>query len=140
MHVPDKVPPNLASDPLHALNGLRIVPSPGELTQPLDPLVPTRARSPSHSLPLVVLLVARRPSLERVENWVHASWRLSKPCLISLINKGHFIFRFNSQEDRDSIIDQSPFLFDKKKLLLLPWTPRQSEDSWPDITPVWIHL
>ncbi|KAJ8630519.1 hypothetical protein MRB53_023842 [Persea americana] len=94
----------------------------------------------SFSFSAIGPFAGRRPSLERVEHWIHASWRLSRPCLISLTDKGHFIFRFNSQEDRDSTVGQSPFPFDKKKLLLLPWTPGQSEDSWPAITPVWIRL
>ena len=27
---------------------------------------------------------------------------------------------------------------DKRKLLLIPWSPSQDEDLWPAVTPVWI--
>lgn len=81
-----------------------------------------------------------RPSLERLEQWIHASWHLSRPYLTSLTDIGHFIFRFNSKEDKDSTVGQSPFLLDRKKLILLPWSPGQSEESWLAITPVWIRL
>ena len=37
------------------------------------------------------------------------------------------------------MVSQSPLLMEKKKLLL-PWSPRQNEDSWPAITRVWIRL
>lgn len=84
--------------------------------------------------------VGRRPSLEILEQWVQSAWRLSKPCLISLTEKGNFIFRFNSSEDRDCLVSQSPLFMAKRKLLLIPWTPGQDEGNWPAITPVWIRL
>lgn len=38
------------------------------------------------------------------------------------------------------MVSQSPLFMEKKKLLLLPWSLGQSENSWPAITPVWICL
>ncbi|KAJ8622355.1 hypothetical protein MRB53_030884 [Persea americana] len=32
--------------------------------------------------------VRRQPSVEGLEHWVHSSWRLLRPCLISLMEKG----------------------------------------------------
>lgn len=84
--------------------------------------------------------VGRRPLLEQLEQWVKSTWHLSKPCLISLAEKGNFIFRFNTPEDRDCLISQSPLLMDKRKLLLQPWLPGQDESSWPKISRVWIRL
>eukprot|EP00268_Persea_americana_P027436 TRINITY_DN26813_c0_g1_i2.p2 TRINITY_DN26813_c0_g1~~TRINITY_DN26813_c0_g1_i2.p2 ORF type:complete len:145 (+),score=19.61 TRINITY_DN26813_c0_g1_i2:484-918(+) len=49
--------------------------------------------------------------------------QLSRPCLISLIEKGNFIFRFNNQEDGDGLVCQSPLRMGNKKLLLRPWSP-----------------
>ncbi|KAJ8636810.1 hypothetical protein MRB53_011077 [Persea americana] len=94
----------------------------------------------SFSFSAIGKFVRRWPSLEELENWVQRSWRLSRPCLISLTEKGFFLFRFNSPEDRDILISQSPLMMDKKKLLLQSWSPRQNEESWPAITPVWIRL
>lgn len=36
------------------------------------------------------------------------------PSLISLTEKGHFLFRFNSMDDRDCLVNQSPLIMDKK--------------------------
>ena len=94
----------------------------------------------SFSFSTIGKFVGRWPSLEVLEQWVLASWRLSMPCFISLIEKGHFLLRFNSLEDRDILVSQSPLLMDMKKLLLQSWSPGQDGDSWPAITPVWIRL
>ncbi|KAJ8628514.1 hypothetical protein MRB53_021821 [Persea americana] len=84
--------------------------------------------------------IGRRPSLEAVEKWVESSWRLSRPCLISLTVQGNFIFRFFSKEDREALVGSSPLLMAGKKLLLRPWSPGQDESSWPSVAPVWIRL
>ncbi|XXG47701.1 hypothetical protein AAC387_Pa02g2301 [Persea americana] len=94
----------------------------------------------SFSFSAIGKFVGRRPSLEALEHWVQSSWRLSRPCLISLTEKGFFLFRFNSPEDRDILISQSPLMLDRKKLMLQSWTPGQNEESWLVITPIWIHL
>ncbi|KAJ8632849.1 hypothetical protein MRB53_026185 [Persea americana] len=47
--------------------------------------------------------VGRRPSLEAVEQWVISLWRLSRPCMISLTEKGNFIFRSDSKEDKEEL-------------------------------------
>ncbi|KAJ8644313.1 hypothetical protein MRB53_006061 [Persea americana] len=72
----------------------------------------------SFSFSAIGRFVRRRPSLERLKRWVHASWSLSRPCLSSLTEKGNFLFRFNSPEDLSSM----------------------NEDSWPTVSSVWIRL
>ncbi|XXG82852.1 hypothetical protein AAC387_Pa10g0738 [Persea americana] len=94
----------------------------------------------SFSFSAIRKFVGRRPSLEALVQWVHSSWRLSKPCLILLTKLGHFLFRFNTMEERDVLVSQGPLFMGKRKLLLHPWSPRQDESSWPVVTPVWIRL
>ncbi|KAJ8617469.1 hypothetical protein MRB53_013655 [Persea americana] len=87
----------------------------------------------SFSFSAIGKFVGRRPSLEVLEQWVLASWRLSMPCFISLIEKGHFLLRFNSLEDRDILVSQSPLLMDMKKLLLQSWSPGHLSGKFPFI-------
>eukprot|EP00268_Persea_americana_P038971 TRINITY_DN38603_c4_g1_i1.p1 TRINITY_DN38603_c4_g1~~TRINITY_DN38603_c4_g1_i1.p1 ORF type:complete len:234 (-),score=26.72 TRINITY_DN38603_c4_g1_i1:171-872(-) len=94
----------------------------------------------SFSFTAIGKFVGRRPSLERLEQWVYSSWRIARPSFISLTERGHFLFRFSTKEERDSPINQRPLHMDRKKLLLLPWSPGQDEDVWPAVTPVWIRL
>lgn len=57
--------------------------------------------------------------------WSDGSWKLSRPCLISLTEKGNFLSRFNSKEDRDGLTCQSPLQMEKKETPpspLVPWT------------------
>ncbi|XXG45984.1 hypothetical protein AAC387_Pa02g0929 [Persea americana] len=81
-----------------------------------------------------------RPSLEALKQWVHNSWSPSKPSFISRTEKGHFLFRFSSKEDRDLMVSHSPLLMDRRKLLLQSWSPSQDDASWPVVSPVWIRL
>ncbi|KAJ8633511.1 hypothetical protein MRB53_026847 [Persea americana] len=46
----------------------------------------------------------KRPTIEWVEQHVQAYWNFSRPCLISLTEKGYFLFRFNSGEDKDHLL------------------------------------
>ncbi|KAJ8616148.1 hypothetical protein MRB53_035520 [Persea americana] len=83
--------------------------------------------------------LGRRPLLE----WVEApsrDWNLSRSCTVSLTAKGNFIFRLNSEADRDHILSLSPITMAKRKLQLLPWHPGQEETNWPTIVPLWIRL
>ncbi|XXG45155.1 hypothetical protein AAC387_Pa02g0315 [Persea americana] len=84
--------------------------------------------------------VGRLPSLEGLEQWVQTSWSLSRHCLVSLTERCFFLFRFNTKEDRDCLVSQSPLLMERKKLLLQPWSPGQDVSSWLAVTPVWIRL
>ena len=61
----------------------------------------------------------RRPYLEWVEQHTHQSWNLPIRSLISLTDKGSFIFRYDSPQDKDSLLSFSP----------LPWTQKASSSS-----------
>lgn len=83
--------------------------------------------------------LGKRPLLEWVEERARG-WNLSSPCTVSLTKKGNFIFRFNSEMDRDHLLSLSPLTMDQKRIKLLPWHPGQDEDEWPSIVPIWIRF
>lgn len=85
-------------------------------------------------------LLGKRPAVEWLTQQDSSKWNLSKPCLISLTERGHFLFRFNSKEDRDLVLPKSPILLQSKKLHLLPRSPGQGYFEWPSLRPVWIRL
>eukprot|EP00268_Persea_americana_P001034 TRINITY_DN103089_c0_g1_i1.p1 TRINITY_DN103089_c0_g1~~TRINITY_DN103089_c0_g1_i1.p1 ORF type:complete len:201 (+),score=19.25 TRINITY_DN103089_c0_g1_i1:51-653(+) len=91
------------------------------------------------SFALIGRFAGRRPSIEWMEDKAKL-WSLSRPYVVSLTNKGYFISRFNSLEDKVSILSLSPLSIDKKKVVFLPWSPGQDEAAWPSIAPVWIRL
>ncbi|KAJ8638920.1 hypothetical protein MRB53_015614 [Persea americana] len=62
----------------------------------------------------------KRTTVEWLTLQANSSWNLSKPCLISLTNKGHFLFRFSSKADKDLAISRSPYSLQNRKLHLLP--------------------
>ncbi|KAJ8627657.1 hypothetical protein MRB53_020964 [Persea americana] len=93
----------------------------------------------SFSFAVIGKFAGKRPSLEWVEEKAKF-WALSSPCMISLTIKGHFIFRFNSLEDKTYILGLSPLSLEKKKIFFLPWSPGQDEMAWPSTAPVWIRL
>ncbi|KAJ8629856.1 hypothetical protein MRB53_023179 [Persea americana] len=104
------------------------------------PLQMVNTSKQSFSFSAIGKFVGRRPSLEALEQWVTSSWSLTRPCLISLTEKGNFIFRFYSKEDRDDLVGHSPLIMDRRKLLSQPWSPGQDESIWLSETPIWIRL
>lgn len=82
----------------------------------------------------------RRPIVEWLTLQDNSHWNLSKPCLISLTDKGHFIFRFSSKEDKDLALSKSPQILQNMKLDLLPWSSSQGPFEWPNLHPVWIRI
>ena len=100
----------------------------GKLTMKI-PLQMINLSKESFSFSAIGKFASKRPSLKALELWVQNSWRLSRPYLISLTEKGNFLFRFNSSEDRDSLVLQSPIFMVRKKLLLLPLALGQDESS-----------
>lgn len=48
--------------------------------------------------------LGKRPIVEWLSQQANSFWNLSMPCLLSLIDNEHFLFRFSSKEDRDSAL------------------------------------
>lgn len=92
----------------------------------------------SFSFAVIGRFVGKRPSLEWVEEKTK-SWAFSRPCMVSLTIKGHFIFRYNSPEDKSHTLSLSPLRMDRRKLLQSR-SPGQEESEWPSLAPVWIRL
>ncbi|KAJ8619846.1 hypothetical protein MRB53_028375 [Persea americana] len=101
----------------------------GKLTMKI-PLQMINLSKESFSFSAIGKFASKRPSLKALELWVQNSWWLSRSYLISLTEKGNFLFRFNSSEDRDSLVLQSAIFVARG----------QDECSWPAVTPVWIRL
>lgn len=84
--------------------------------------------------------LGKRPTIEWLTLQANSNWNLSKPCVLSLTDKGHFLFRFSSKEDRDLALSKSPYLLQNRKLHLLPWSPGQGPFECPTLHPVWIRI
>lgn len=82
----------------------------------------------------------KRPTVEWLTLQANSKWNLSKPCLLSLTNKGFFIFRFSSKEDRELALSKSLIPMQNRKLHLLPWSPSHSPFDWPSVHHVWIRI
>ncbi|KAJ8639685.1 hypothetical protein MRB53_016379 [Persea americana] len=96
------------------------------------------SRKESFSFAVIGKFAGKRPSLEWVEEKAKF-WAHSRPCLVSLTIKGHFIFSFDTLADKAYTFGLSPLSLEKKKIFFLPWSPGQEESAWPSITPVWIR-
>ena len=64
----------------------------------------------------------KRSTVEWLTLQANSNWNLSKPCLLSLTDEGHFLFRFSSKEDKDLVLSKSPYSLQNRKLHLLPWS------------------
>ncbi|RWR87860.1 MADS-box protein SOC1-like protein isoform X2 [Cinnamomum micranthum f. kanehirae] len=114
---PDSKPISPSNYPLSSLVD-------GQLTMKIPSSMVEPSRN-SFSNAAIGRILGKRPTVEWLTHHANFTWNLSKPCLISLTNKGHFLFRFSSKVDKDLAISGSPYSLLNRKLHLLPWSRGQ---------------
>lgn len=68
-------------------------------------------------------VLGANPPLQVMEGFIRRVWGKYEIDRISLLDKGIFIVRFNCIENRVKIPDDGVPMFDKKPMILTPWTP-----------------
>lgn len=79
------------------------------------------------------------PKSDALHQWIYTTWTSS--CELYLCPKGYFIVRFNSEQERDNIINQGPWFWGNAGLFLTPWFPDFDANTMKVSTmPVWVRL
>lgn len=68
------------------------------------------------------------------------SLEMKMPCLVSLTEKGLFIFRFGCKEDLVNMLSLHPQSIGKRKIHLVQWSPGLIDIPLPKNTAVWVRL
>lgn len=79
------------------------------------------------------------PKSDALHQWIFITWTSS--CKIYLCPKGYFIVRFNTEQERDNIINQGPWFWGSAGLFLTPWFPNFDANKVKvSMMPVWVRL
>lgn len=79
------------------------------------------------------------PKSDALHQWIYSSW--SPNCEIYLCPKGFFIVRFNTEQERDSIINQGPWFWGNAGLFTTPWfSDFDATTMIVSRMPVWVRL
>lgn len=79
------------------------------------------------------------PKSDALHQWIYSNW--SPNCEIYLCPKGFFIVRFNTEQERDSIINQGPWFWGSAGLFTTPWFSEFDATTMiVSKMPVWVRL
>lgn len=79
------------------------------------------------------------PKYDVFHQWIHDAW--STNCEIYLCAKGFFIFRFNTTQEREHIINKGPWFWGNAGLIMTPWFPDFDANTMVvSKLPVWVKL
>ncbi|XP_070054962.1 uncharacterized protein [Nicotiana tomentosiformis] len=91
------------------------------------------------SLPLIDYVIGNNPTFKEMLKFVYGAWSFANTPQVFLHNDGHFIFKFESEEDKASILQQGPYTFNYRPFILKQWDPEFQMNNEPtQIVPIWV--
>lgn len=79
------------------------------------------------------------PKSDALHQWIYSTWTTN--CEIYLCPKGFFIVRFNTEQEKDSIINQGPWFWGSAGLFTTPWfSDFDANTMIVSKMPVWVRL
>ncbi|XP_020255648.1 uncharacterized protein LOC109832661 [Asparagus officinalis] len=76
-----------------------------------------------------------------MENFIKKAWSPLATPEILLLKSGLFLFRFNTKEEMNDIMENGPWFFGSRPILLKFWTIEEEiEKSFENTYPIWIQL
>ncbi|XP_020271064.1 uncharacterized protein LOC109846252 [Asparagus officinalis] len=92
-------------------------------------------------LSLIGQVLGINAKFKDMENFIKKAWSpLANPEIL-LLKSGLFLFRFNSKEEMNDIMENGPWFFGSRPILLKYWTIEEEiEKSFENNYPIWIQL
>lgn len=79
------------------------------------------------------------PRSDDLHHWIHTTW--TPNCEIYLCPKGFFIVRFNTEHEKEYILNKGPWFWGNAGLFITPWFPDfDSNTMVVSNMPVWVRL
>lgn len=79
------------------------------------------------------------PKSDALNQWIYSTW--SPNCEVYLCPKGFFIVRFDTEQERDSIINQGPWFWGSAGLFTTPWfSDFDATTMKVSKMPVWVRM
>ncbi|XP_019229452.1 PREDICTED: uncharacterized protein LOC109210484 [Nicotiana attenuata] len=84
-------------------------------------------------------VLGENPSFKEMLKFVYEVWNFINAPQVFLHDDGYFIFRFNSDDDKNSLIQQGPYTFHNRLLILKQWEPNfQMNKELTRKIPIWV--
>ncbi|XP_019246521.1 PREDICTED: uncharacterized protein LOC109226182 [Nicotiana attenuata] len=93
------------------------------------------------SLALIGYVIGGNPAFKEMLKFVYGVWNIVNTPQVYLHNDGYFLFRFDCEEDKSAILQNGPYIFNYRPLVLKQWSPDFQMSVEPDQNvPMWVML
>ncbi|XP_019252654.1 PREDICTED: uncharacterized protein LOC109231445 [Nicotiana attenuata] len=90
---------------------------------------------------LIGYVLGGNPSFKEMLKFVYGVWNTVTTPTVLLHDDGYFIFKFEYLEDKNLIMQNGPYTFNSRPMVLKDWDPNfQMKDESMRIVPIWINL
>ncbi|XP_070056714.1 uncharacterized protein [Nicotiana tomentosiformis] len=93
------------------------------------------------SLALIGYVIGGNPTFKEMLKFVYGVWNSVTSPQVFLHNDGYFMFKFDCEEDKNTILQNVQYTFNHRPLVLKQWSPDFQMSNEPDqIIPMWVIL
>ncbi|XP_019253837.1 PREDICTED: uncharacterized protein LOC109232524 [Nicotiana attenuata] len=90
---------------------------------------------------LIGYVLGGNPSFKEMLKFVYGVWNAVTAPTVLLHDDGYFIFKFDSMEDKNLIMQNGPYTFNGKPMILKDWDPNfQIQNESMRIVPIWVNF
>ncbi|KAK2993143.1 hypothetical protein RJ640_015330 [Escallonia rubra] len=90
---------------------------------------------------IIAYVLGAKPPFHVMKGFLERIWRKFGSFKLSLLKSGVYILRFDDKTVQERIIEQGPWTFDNRPLIVKPWLPNVSlEKEGVSSIPLWIRL
>ncbi|XP_070024967.1 uncharacterized protein [Nicotiana sylvestris] len=90
---------------------------------------------------LIGYVLGGNPSFKEMLKFIYGVWNTVTTPAVLLHADGYFIFKFESIEDKNLIMQNGPYMFNSKHMILKDWDPNfQIHNESMRIVPIWVNL
>nr|XP_016515889.1 PREDICTED: uncharacterized protein LOC107832538 [Nicotiana tabacum] len=93
------------------------------------------------STSLIGYVIGGSPQFKEMLKFVYGVWQFVTTPQVLIHDEGYFIFKFESDEDRDTVLHNGPYTFNNRPMILKKWDPdfQMSKENTKNI-PVWVNF
>ncbi|XP_019257861.1 PREDICTED: uncharacterized protein LOC109236096 [Nicotiana attenuata] len=90
---------------------------------------------------LIGYVIGGSPQFKEMLKFVHGVWQFVSTPQVLMHDEGYFIFKFENDEDRDLVLQNEPYTFNNRPMILKVWEPdfQMCKESTKNIS-VWVNF
>ncbi|OIT02999.1 hypothetical protein A4A49_04669 [Nicotiana attenuata] len=90
---------------------------------------------------LIGYVIGGSPQFKEMLKFVYGVWHFASTPQVLIHDEGYFIFKFESDDDRDMVLQNGPYTFNNRPMMLKIWEPdfQMSKESTKNV-PVWVNF